>query len=362
VIVLQCGDQDPVALTTFQCGNATIDVGESCDDGNLINGDGCSVICQNECGNAIIDQGEECDAGDANSQDPNAPCRLNCTLPQCGDGIVDQDEECDDGNQNNDDECTSECTEPGFNNGPNDPGQSCLTLKQNDGTLSSGLYWVDPDGGNTNNALEVFCDMQTNGGGWTLISNRFVNRDDVGQRPLSPSQGNTSHNRETDFNVDINKFLSNSSEVAYAVKHGNNCTNCTISSYDSALKVDLNGLQTWSESCTSESSPRNMVKLVGLDANQSGTTYQCQNSLGWGNCDGKVCHYGVHNSSTASDGSWSQNTWNEFHFPSENSSYRDYNGYCRGCSGGLSGNFNGSSTCCSDGSVLPLGRFTMWLR
>ena len=39
-----------------------------------------------------------------------------------------------------------------------------------DGGLStgSGAYWIDPDGGDTANALEVICDMDTNGGGWTL--------------------------------------------------------------------------------------------------------------------------------------------------------------------------------------------------
>lgn len=48
------------------CGDGIIQVGmgESCEDGNTVNGDGCSAICQLEyCGNAILDVGEECDDG-----------------------------------------------------------------------------------------------------------------------------------------------------------------------------------------------------------------------------------------------------------------------------------------------------------
>jgi cysteine-rich repeat protein len=44
------------------CGNGDLDSGESCDDGNLINGDGCSVFCEVEKGDegCNIGQVEEC--------------------------------------------------------------------------------------------------------------------------------------------------------------------------------------------------------------------------------------------------------------------------------------------------------------
>ncbi|MES0490394.1 MAG: immunoglobulin-like domain-containing protein [Leptospirales bacterium] len=48
------------------CGNNSLETGEQCDDGNIVNGDGCDSTCHNEnisflCGNGTIDQGEQCD-------------------------------------------------------------------------------------------------------------------------------------------------------------------------------------------------------------------------------------------------------------------------------------------------------------
>ncbi len=44
------------------CGNGILQSGEECDDGNNVNGDGCSAcILDSGCGNGKIDQGEQCD-------------------------------------------------------------------------------------------------------------------------------------------------------------------------------------------------------------------------------------------------------------------------------------------------------------
>lgn len=70
------------------CGNNVIDTKETCDDGNRTPGDGCSAACVEEtCGDSIYNlaNNEECDTGG----DTQA-CNGNglCTIPECGDGYV----------------------------------------------------------------------------------------------------------------------------------------------------------------------------------------------------------------------------------------------------------------------------------
>lgn len=65
------------------CGNGVQEVGETCDDGNLLNNDGCSSLCQIEI--------------------PPTP------TPECGNGIQETGEACDDGNLLTGDGCSSLC-------------------------------------------------------------------------------------------------------------------------------------------------------------------------------------------------------------------------------------------------------------
>ncbi|XP_020632960.1 collagen alpha-2(I) chain-like [Orbicella faveolata] len=49
------------------------------------------------------------------------------------------------------------------------PALNCKDLKHKAPSLVSGVYWIDPDGGSHGNAFQVYCDQQTDGGGWTLV-------------------------------------------------------------------------------------------------------------------------------------------------------------------------------------------------
>src|SRR5260221_493315 len=77
------------------CGDGKVDPGEVCDDGNIVDGDGCSANCHSNetCGNGVVDTtvGEICDP-------PGAACSADCRSGLgCGNGIRDPGEECDTG-------------------------------------------------------------------------------------------------------------------------------------------------------------------------------------------------------------------------------------------------------------------------
>jgi cysteine-rich repeat protein len=126
-----------------ECGDSIIQSPEQCDDGNTIDGDGCSAICEVEpiCGDGLINQeNEQCDDGNNIDDDE---CSNECLQnpegdPFCGDGAVNQpSEECDDGNNIDDDECSNLCldntTDPICGNGTIEPPEQC-----DDGNLVNG--------------------------------------------------------------------------------------------------------------------------------------------------------------------------------------------------------------------------------
>ena len=92
------------------CGDGVLDEGEACDDGNTIDGDGCSSTCEEEepvCGNGVLEGNEACD--DGNTIDGDG-CSSNCEEePVCGDGVIQGNEVCDDGNTMDGDNCSSTC-------------------------------------------------------------------------------------------------------------------------------------------------------------------------------------------------------------------------------------------------------------
>jgi cysteine-rich repeat protein len=177
---LQCAAVQPVCITN-NCGNGVVDQGEVCDDGNIVNGDGCSSDCKSAegCGDGVVNMaaGEVCDDGNTVSGDgcsadcksneicgngikdvnevcddggkhdgkcgDNTPCNVNadCTTGSCtpdgcsadcmsnetcGNHIVDLGETCDDGNTVSGDACESDCKSGiGCGNGVIDPGEEC---------------------------------------------------------------------------------------------------------------------------------------------------------------------------------------------------------------------------------------------
>ncbi len=75
------------------CGNGVKESGEECDDGNTVNGDGCSSTCQKEedepdCGNGVKESGEECDDGNTvNGDGCSSTCQKEEDEPDCDSSI-----------------------------------------------------------------------------------------------------------------------------------------------------------------------------------------------------------------------------------------------------------------------------------
>jgi len=188
------------------CGDGFVQPGEACDDGNQVDADDCTNACAlASCGDGAPQPGEQCD--DGNQIDTDA-CLSTCLAATCGDGAAQAGvEECDDGNQSNSDECTVACKLPTCSDGLKSGKESdvdcgggtcndcnkgkacaadtdcvtgacvngacnlptaCKQLKSGLPMTASGVYTLDTDGDGPKQPFDVYCDMTTDGGGWTL--------------------------------------------------------------------------------------------------------------------------------------------------------------------------------------------------
>jgi cysteine-rich repeat protein len=102
-------EEDGYVTLFSPCGDGTLDPAEACDDGNVVDGDGCDSDCSfTACGNGIRTAGEECDFGPHNGE-PGYVCLAGCKRNVCGDGVPLQGGGCDDGNRIDGDGCDNDC-------------------------------------------------------------------------------------------------------------------------------------------------------------------------------------------------------------------------------------------------------------
>ena len=128
-----CNDLACAVATACQpvCGNGKIEAGETCEDGNKLDGDGCDSNCtKTACGNGIKSMNEGCDDGNTVSGDG---CDASCMATGCGNGIKTADEECEDGNTTSGDGCDNNCKFTRCGNGVMTAGEAC-----DDGNAVSG--------------------------------------------------------------------------------------------------------------------------------------------------------------------------------------------------------------------------------
>ncbi|MEC9071854.1 MAG: fibrinogen-like YCDxxxxGGGW domain-containing protein, partial [Myxococcota bacterium] len=113
----------------------------------------------------------------------------------CGDGVVEGDEPCDDQNPSEMDGCTSSCATYA-------DATDCVDVLEQAPGSPSGVYLIDPDGPEGKGPISVYCDMETDGGGWTALINPLNHGQDYMEQ--FPSTENT----VTDYVVDPDKGVS----------------------------------------------------------------------------------------------------------------------------------------------------------
>ncbi len=107
-VIVDCGDDNACTMDTCEessdmcayedicCGNGSIDIGEECDDGNLVDADGCDSNCTyTGCGNGVVTPGEECEYTElcGNLIDDDEDGFFDCADPECQ--VVNCDANCE---------------------------------------------------------------------------------------------------------------------------------------------------------------------------------------------------------------------------------------------------------------------------
>jgi cysteine-rich repeat protein len=123
----KCAAVQAICITN-DCGDGIVQTTEICDDGNILDGDGCAANClsREQCGDGVLNSaaGELCDDHNTTGGDG---CAADCrSVEVCGNGVRDVSEVCDDGNTVPGDGCNGTCTSTEIcGNGIKDVGELC---------------------------------------------------------------------------------------------------------------------------------------------------------------------------------------------------------------------------------------------
>ncbi|XP_078375544.1 uncharacterized protein LOC144658916 [Oculina patagonica] len=73
------------------------------------------------------------------------------------------------------------------------PGRHCMDILRSGQSRGNGLYWIDPNGGSTDDSFQAFCDMETERGGWTLVATKGSSNFLFIKTAFSTSAAKTTH-------------------------------------------------------------------------------------------------------------------------------------------------------------------------
>ncbi len=203
-------------VTTESCGfvDGYVLNARDCDDQDAGTFPGAAEVCDdrdNDC-DGLVDEGTGSvyyQDGDGDGYGDSALPVEACSQPE---GHVEDDTDCDDTNpaihpgqpeepNGVDDDCDGEIDENVY-------FSSCKALLEAIPGASSGFYAIDPDGTGSTPPFETYCDMTTDGGGWTVTYVEFEKDPNDYQTGAPPNSAE--ENNWTNFEAIFNQSLDDS--------------------------------------------------------------------------------------------------------------------------------------------------------